>query len=90
MLIPDCSEGAVKVTSGGFTDISRGTYKGFQVAIKVVRMYISDLDAIRSVSVSLHYYKSLNKPVAGILPGGSRLEAPPPSQYPTTAWSDIK
>ena len=37
---------------GGFADVSRGTYEGRPVAIKVVRMYVtSDLDAIRSVSV---------------------------------------
>jgi len=54
MHIPDCSEGSVEVASGGFADISRGTYKGHQVAIKVVRAYItSDLDLIRSVSILL-------------------------------------
>jgi len=90
MLIPDCSEGAVKVASGGFADVSQGTYLGRRVAIKRVRMYVSDQDAIRSVSISLRYYTSLDKPVAGILSGGGRLEAPPASQYPTAAWSDIK
>ena len=54
MLIPDCSENSVEVESGGFADVSRGTYEGRPVAIKVVRMYVtSDLDAIRSVSVVL-------------------------------------
>jgi len=53
MHIPDCSEGSVEVESGGFADVSRGTYDGRQVAIKVVRMYLSsELDVIRSVSVS--------------------------------------
>jgi len=80
----------VKVASGGFADVSQGTYQGRRVAIKVVRMYVSDLDAIRSVSALLHCYTTLDKPVAGILPGGGRLEAPPPSQYLTTTWSDIK
>jgi len=52
MLISDCSEGSVEVESGGFADISRGTYEGRLVAIKIIRAYItSDLDAIRSVSV---------------------------------------
>jgi len=52
MLIPDCSEDSVEVECGGFANVSRGTYEGRQVAIKVVRMYVtSDLDAIRSVSV---------------------------------------
>ena len=52
MHIPDCSEGSVEVESGGFADVSRGTYEGLQVAIKVVRVYVtSDLDTIRSVSV---------------------------------------
>jgi len=90
MLIPDCSEGAVKVASGGFSDVSRGTYQGRRVAIKVVRMYVSDLDTIRSVSISLHYYTTTDKLVAGILSGGGCLEAPPPSPYPTVAWSGIK
>ena len=90
MLIPNCSEGAVKVASGGFSDVSQGTYKGRRVAIKVVRIYVRDLDAIRSVSISLHYYTSLDELVAGILPGGGRLEASPASQHLTTAWSDIK
>jgi len=52
MHIPDCSEGSVEVESGGFADVSQGTYEGRKVAIKVVRLYItSDLDTIRSVSV---------------------------------------
>jgi len=89
MLIPDCSEGAIKVASGGFSDISQGKYQGRRVAIKVVRIYVRDLDAIRSVSISLHYCTILDELVAGILPGGSRLEASPSSQHPTTAWSDI-
>jgi len=54
MHIPDCSEDSVEVESGGFADVSQGTYEGRRVAIKVVRMYItSDLDAIRRVSVLL-------------------------------------
>ena len=53
MHIPDCSEGSVEVESGGFADVSQGTYKGRRVAIKVVRAYVtSDLDVIRSVSAS--------------------------------------
>jgi len=53
MHIPDCSEDSVGVESGGFADVSQGTYQGRRVAIKVVRTYItSDLDVIRSVSVS--------------------------------------
>ena len=52
MHIPDCSEDSVEVESGGFADVSLGTYKGRRVAIKVVRAYVtSDLDLIRSVSV---------------------------------------
>ena len=53
MNIPDCSEGSVEVECGGFADVSQGTYEGRRVAIKVVRTYVtSDLDLIRSVSVS--------------------------------------
>jgi len=52
MYIPDCSEGSVEVESGGFADVSRSMYEGCQVAIKVVRVYVtSDLDAILSVSL---------------------------------------
>jgi len=52
MHIPDCSEDSVEVESGGFADVSRGTYEGRRVAIKVVRAYVtSDLGVIRSVSV---------------------------------------
>jgi len=52
MLIPDCSEDSVEVECGGFADVSQGMYEGRQVAIKVVRAYItSDLDVIRSVSI---------------------------------------
>ena len=90
MLIPDCSKDAVKVASGGFADVSQGIYQGRRVAIKVVRMYVSDLDAIRSVSISLHYYTRLDNLVAGILSGGGCLGAPPASQCTTTARSDIK
>jgi len=51
MHIPDCSEGSVEVECGGFANVFRSTYKGCQVAIKVVRMYItSDTDIILSVS----------------------------------------
>ena len=53
MHIPDCSKDSVEVESGGFADVSQGTYEGRQVAIKVVRVYAtSDLDVIRSVSAS--------------------------------------
>ena len=53
MCIPDCSQDSAEVESGGFADVSRGTYEEGLVAIKVVRLYItSDLDLIRSVSVS--------------------------------------
>jgi len=54
MYIPDCSEGSAEVTSGGYADVSQGTYEGRRVAIKVVRLYItSDLDVILSVSLLL-------------------------------------
>ena len=52
MHIPDCSEGSVEVESGGFANILRSTYKGRQVAIKVIRVYItSDLEIILGVSI---------------------------------------
>ena len=51
MHIPDCLEGSVEAESGGFADVSRSTYRGYQVAVKVVRVYTtSDLDVILSVS----------------------------------------
>ena len=53
MHIPDCSEGSVEVECGEFANVSQGTFEGRQVAIKVVRVYITDnLDVIRSVSLS--------------------------------------
>ena len=52
MHIPDCSKDAVEVECGGFANVSQGTYEGRQVAVKVVRVYItSDLDVILSVSL---------------------------------------
>jgi len=52
MQIPDCSEGSVEVESGGFANVSRSTYEGRWVAVKVVRVYVtSDLDVILSVSL---------------------------------------
>jgi hypothetical protein len=54
MHIPDCSKGALEVERGGFAHVSRGTYKGNKVAIKVIRVYInSDLHVILSVSLRL-------------------------------------
>jgi len=42
----------VEVECGGFADVSQSTYKGRQVAVKVVRMYVtSDLDTILGVSL---------------------------------------
>ena len=58
MHIPDCSKDAVEVESGGYANVSRSTYEGRQVAIKVVRVYLtSDLEIILSVGfplMSLH------------------------------------
>jgi serine/threonine protein kinase len=51
MHIPDCSKGAEEIDRGGFANVSRGTYKGRRVAIKVVRVCLmDDLDVILSVS----------------------------------------
>jgi len=42
----------MEVASGGYANVSQGTYEGHRVAIKVVRVYItSDLDLILSVSL---------------------------------------
>ena len=93
MHIPDCSNGAMEVERGGFADVSRGTYQGRRVAIKVVRVYItSDLDAILSVSplFYLHHHTCMAEWITELLPRGSCLEAPPASKYPTIAWSDGK
>jgi len=91
MHIPDCSEGSVEIESGGFGDVSRGMHKGHQVAIKVVRMYVtSDLETIRSVSLFLCLYVCLDKRTAEILPRGGRLEASPAPQHLTAARSDGK
>ena len=60
MHIPDYSKGAVEVECGGYANVSRSAYEGRQVAVKVVRMYItSDLGVILSVSplpAPLHLY----------------------------------
>ena len=64
MHIPDCSKGSVEVERGGFADVSRGTYQGRRVAIKVVRVYItSDLDGILSVSLPfcLHHHTRVDE-----------------------------
>ena len=59
MHIPDCLKDSVEVECGGYANVSQGTYKGRQVAIKVVRVYITDLDVVLSVSLPpmpLHLY----------------------------------
>ena len=60
MYTPDCSKESVEVECGGYANILRSTYEGRQVAIKVIRVYItSDLDVILSVSLPptlLHLY----------------------------------
>ena len=54
MHITDCSKDSAEVESGGYADVSRSTYQGRQVAVKVVRVYITDdLDIILSVSIPL-------------------------------------
>ena len=51
MHIPDCSKGSVGVEWGGYANVSQSTCEGRQVAVKVVRVYVtSDLNAILSVS----------------------------------------
>jgi len=54
MHVPDCSEGSVEVARGGFANVSKGTYEGRRVAIKVARVYCArDWDAVLRVSPSL-------------------------------------
>jgi len=89
MHIPDCSEGSVEVTSGGYADVSQGVYEGRQVAIKVVRVYTtSDLDVILSVSLLSALSTHVDEYVTEILSRRSRLEASPASKRITTDWSD--
>jgi hypothetical protein len=58
MHIPDCSEASPPVEHGGFADVSRGTYQGRQVAIKVVRVYTTtDLDVILRVSLLFYLHR---------------------------------
>jgi hypothetical protein len=91
MHIPDCSKGAVELESGGFADVLQGTYRGRRVAIKVVRVYMtSDMDVILSVSRRPASSHLMNEHIAELLPGGSRLEAPPASKHLATAWSDSR
>jgi hypothetical protein len=81
----------MEVERGGFADVSQGTYQGRRVAIKVVRVYItSDLDVILSVSLLFYLGRHVcaDECITGLLPRGSRMEAPPASKCPTIAWSD--
>ena len=60
MHIPDCSKDSVEAEYGGFANVLQGMYEGRQVAIKVVRVYLTDdLDMIRSVSVLLYTIASI-------------------------------
>ena len=59
MHLPDCSNEAAQVDyAGGFANVSKSTYEGHQVAVKVVRVYATNLKKVLSVSVlpptSLH------------------------------------
>ena len=60
MHILDCSEDSVEVESGGFANVFRSMYEGRQVAVKVIRVYLtSDMDIVLSVSLlsaPLHQY----------------------------------
>ena len=53
MNIPDCLEDSVEVEFGGSANVSQSTHNGRRVAVKVIRVYISDLDEALSVSVLL-------------------------------------
>ena len=89
MHIPDCSEGSVEVECGGFANVSRSTYGGRRVAVKVVRVYTtSDLDVILSVSFLLVPPHRLNEWITEILSRGRCLETPPTSQYLATPRSN--
>jgi len=79
----------MEVASGGYANVSQGTYEGRRVAIKVVRVYItSDLDLILSVSLLLRCHDYMGEYVTEILPRGGSLEAPPASEHLTTDWGD--
>jgi len=90
MNIPDCSKDSVEVVGGGRSSVSRGTYRGRQVAIKVVRLGIaSDPDVILSVSVLLlHILTYLDECIAEILPRGGYLEASSTPKHLTASRSD--
>jgi hypothetical protein len=54
MHIPDCSNDATEFEyAGGFSNVSKSTYRGYQVAIKVAKVNITNLKDVRSVSVQL-------------------------------------
>ena len=92
MHIPDCSEGSVEVTGGGYAKVSRGTYEGCQVAIKVVRAYVvSDMDVILSVSpLPIVVLVWIVECITEILPRGGFLETPSASKHPTTDRRDCQ
>ena len=58
MHIPDCSQNATEVEyTGGFSKVSQCTYQGYRVAVKVVKVNVSNLDLVLSVS-DLPFYSS--------------------------------
>ena len=73
MHIQDCSEESVVAEHGGSANISRGTYKGRRVAVKVVRVHTSDLNIVFGVSIPL---ASLHLPVWICCRGFAGRESP--------------
>jgi len=81
MVIPSIDDISVApACGGGFADVFQGKYRGRQVAIKVMRVYVSgDRGLDRSVGVSfnaLHGKPALTAPPTEVLQRGHRLEAP--------------
>jgi len=81
---------AAPVYQGEFANVFKGSYQGRPVAVKVVRLYFSNREAILRVSIhvtpgSTDVLFLMNDPE--ILQRGGDMEAPPTSKHPSVGWS---
>jgi hypothetical protein len=75
---------------GGCASVFRDEDRGRPVAIKVVRLYQTNLE----VSLSVRSFQSrwggfhLIRSLVEVFQRGRRLETPPPPEYPSIAWCE--